>query len=445
MKRATALFGAAVLILTCLRSEAQSSPSGTIPEPPPQVSGGPPKQAVQPPPLPITTQIKKTIVFLESDCQHDFNKDAVNLTRDKVLQMPPAQQVMILNQLRLLTMRLRSVKPSVDKLTTEEVARLFPNGPATNVGPGQIPDEIDWMLHELIKMTTFTDNEISGLTPQDLSLIPLDQYRGTGFLAGYKDARIKPQPGDAGPRFFQYLVTNRHVIQPGVEDGTPCNVVSSYILLNHRPDATHSSIYSEMIQTQNILKWITPQDDSVDIAVSAIGLDEKVYDSSAITTDQFVTEEDVKNRLIVEGDPVLFAGLFIQTFDQVHTLEPIVRSGIVAMIPEGMLHTTLSNKMGRIYLAEAHAFHGNSGSPIFVDPNKFAGIISGPSYKLLGVISGEMFENSDLTLTVTSSLSGNVAANSDVSIIVPAPELVKLLDNPVLKADRDREIKSLAP
>jgi predicted NAD/FAD-dependent oxidoreductase len=56
-----------------------------------------------------------------------------------------------------------------------------------------------------------------------------------------------------------------------------------------------------------------------------------------------------------------------------------------------------------------------------------------------------MFENSDLTLTVTSSLSGNVAANSDVSIIVPAPELVKLLDNPVLKADRDREIKSLAP
>jgi hypothetical protein len=164
-----------------------------------------------------------------------------------------------------------------------------------------------------------------------------------------------------------------------------------------------------------------------------------------ITTDQFVTEEEVKNRHIVEGDPVLFAGLFVQTFDQVHTLEPIVRSGSIAMIPEGMLRTVLNNRMGHIYLAEAHAFHGNSGSPVFVDPNKFSGIIGGPAYKLLGVISGEMFENSDLTLTVTTTISGNVAANSDVSMIVPAQQLAKLLDDPTLKAERDREFGLLSP
>jgi hypothetical protein len=406
---------------------------------------GLPQQAVQPPPLPITTQIKKTIVFLESDCQHDFNKDAVNLTRDKVLQMTPTQQGAILNQLRMLTLRLRSVKPSMDKLSAEEAARLFPNGPAANVGPNEIPDEIDWLLHEVIKMTAFTEDEISGLTPMNLSMIPLDQYRGTGFLVGYKDARLKAQPGDAGPRYFRYVVTNRHVIQPGIENGTPCKVISSYILLNHRPDAAHADTYTDVIRTANIFKWSTPQDDSVDIAVAPIGFDVKLYDHIAIITDQFVTEEEVKNRLIVEGDPVLFAGLFIQTFDQVHTLEPIVRSGTVAMIPEGMLHTTLNNKEGRIYLAEAHAFHGNSGSPMFVDPNKFSGIISGPSYKLFGVISGEMFENSDLTLTVANSLAGNIAANSDVSIIVPAPELMKLLDAPSLKADRDRIVESLSP
>jgi len=392
--------------------------------------------------LPVTTLIKKTIVFLESDCQHDFKQDAISLTSDKVRQMPLAQQAKILNQLRILTARLRLVKPSMDKLSPEETARLFPNGPAANVGPNEIPDQIDWMLHELIKMTTFTEGEIAGLTQMDLSIIPLDQHRGTGFLVGYPDARLKTLPEDVGPRGFRYLVTNRHVIQPGIESGTPCKVVSSYIFLNHNPDARHTETYTEVDRTDKIFKWTTPQDDSVDLAVTALSIDDKLYDEVVVSTDQFVTDGEVKSRRVVEGDPVLFAGLFIQTFDRVHTLEPIVRSGTVAMIPEGTLPTTLSSKMGHIYLADAHAFAGNSGSPMFVDPNRFAGIISGPTYKLLGVISGEMFENSDLTLSVTTSLSGNIAANSGVSMVVPGPELAKLLDDPALKADRDRQVEA---
>jgi hypothetical protein len=37
---------------------------------------------------------------------------------------------------------------------------------------------------------------------------------------------------------------------------------------------------------------------------------------------------------------------------------------------------------------------------MFIDTNKFAGIISGPSYKFLGVICGEVYENADLTFSV---------------------------------------------
>jgi hypothetical protein len=420
-----------------------------------QVSSGPAKPAVQPPPLPITTQIKKTIAFLESDCLHDFKKDQPNLTRDKIVQMTPAQQVVVLNQLRMLTLRLRLVKPSLDKLSPEEAARLFPNGPPAVVGLNDIPDQIGWQLDGLIKMTTLTDDEIAGLSQKDLDAlsgrdpkkgdneaIPVDSYRGTGFFVAYVDARIKPQPGDAGPRYFRYLVTNRHVAQPGIESGAPCKMISSFILLNHNPDAAHIDTYPEFDRIDKIFKWKTPQDDSVDLATTAIGFDDTLFDQSAISTDQFVTEEEMKNHYIVEGDPVLFAGLFVQTFDEVHTLEPIVRSGTVAMIPRGMLQTTLNKKMGHIYLAEAHAFGGNSGSPIFVDPNRFAGVLSGPFFKLLGVISGEMIENSDLTFSVTTSLSGNIAANSDVSMVVPGAELMKLLDDPDLKADRDRQIEA---
>lgn len=406
-----------------------------------QVSSSTAQPAVQPQQLPITTQIKKTIVFLESDCIHDFAIDANNLPIDRLVQMPQGDQERILHQLTALSMRLKSVKPSMSKLSPEEAARLFPDPPA-GVAPIVIPEQIEWMLQEIIKMTSLTDEDIAGLTQMDLANLPLDNHRGTGFLIGYLDPRLKPQPGDQGQRYFRYLVTNRHVVQPGIEKGTPCKVVSSYILLNRKPDPTHADTYTESDRTDKIFKWITPQDDSVDLAVTPIGFDEKQFDQTAIPTDRFVTAEEIKNRRIVEGDPVLFAGLFVQTFDQVHTLEPIVRSGAVAMIPEGVLQTTLNNKLGHIYLAEAHAFHGNSGSPMFVDPNKFAGVISTPTYKLLGVISGEMFENSDLTLTVASTLSGNIAANSDVSMIVPAPELMKLLDDPELKASRDRTIEA---
>jgi hypothetical protein len=134
---------------------------------------------------------------------------------------------------------------------------------------------------------------------------------------------------------------------------------------------------------------------------------------------------------------VLFSGLFIQSFSEVHRLEPIVRSGTLAMVPEGVLDTTLNRKPGHLYLAEAHAFGGNSGSPMFIDTNKFANIIGGPSYKFLGVISGEVLENADLTLNVTTSFAANIGANSDVSTVVPARELLKILNGKELQNERD--------
>lgn len=407
-----------------------------------QVSSGNPPQPVQPQ-LPITTQIKKTIVFLESDCLHDFHMDAANLTRDKILALPINQQEGILNQLNMLILRFRGIKASRDKLSADEIARLFPQNSAQRAPQTNIPDEIDWRLTELIKMATLSDEEIVGLDPVEVNLVTVDQFRGTGFLVGYSDDRLKPPTGEkTGSQYFRYLVTNRHVAQPGIDKGAPCRLVSSTILLNHKSDATHTSVYVEADRIDKVLKWTFPQDESVDLAVTAIGFDQNQFDHIVIPSEQFVTDEDVKNRRIVEGDPVLFAGLFVQTFDQVHTLEPIVRSGTLAMVPDGELHTTLNNRMGHIYLADAHVFGGNSGSPIFIDPNRFAGIITtSPAFKLLGVISGEMFENSDLTLSVTTSLSGNVAANSGVSMVVPVSELMKLLNDQQLKAQRDQVIE----
>ena len=97
--------------------------------------------------------------------------------------------------------------------------------------------------------------------------------------------------------------------------------------------------------------------------------------------------------------------------------------------------TTL-RKLGPAYFAEAHAFGGNSGSPMFVDMNRFkAG--SGFNYKFLGVVSGEMHESNDFTIQTSSSFTGTVAENSGVSMIVPAQEVKALLMLPSFQKERD--------
>ena len=220
----------------------------------------------------------------------------------------------------------------------------------------------------------------------------------------------------------------------GIEDGKPCHVLNYFVLLNRKADSAQNAPHAESVNVTGA-NWHFSTDESVDLAVIPFSAPPEIYDYERIPVGEFATQEMVEKRLVVEGDPVLFSGLFIQSFQQMHSLEPIVRSGTLAMVPNGLMETTL-HKLGRIYLAEAHSFGGNSGSPLFVDTAKFSNPI-GFSYKLLGVISGEVLESSDFVMRVTTSYTASVAANSDVSIVVPAMEIKSILDDPSLQALRD--------
>jgi len=97
----------------------------------------------------------------------------------------------------------------------------------------------------------------------------------------------------------------------------------------------------------------------------------------------------------------------------------------------------------RLYLADLHAFAGNSDSPAFIN---LAGmhegsISSGQDYRLLGIVNGEVFEDEDFNLTLTAtSVEGKALANSGVSTIVPVDDLKALLDDPRLQRARDAEV-----
>jgi hypothetical protein len=382
--------------------------------------------------------VKKTVVYLREDCLHDFADDVSSWSRDRLAAMPLPQEISVVQKLVDVTSKMQTIRASMSKLSPEEAAYLRNPNALTN-DPAQLATEGEWRASILLKMTALTPADIQDMTPAELDALPPDTYLGTGFLILVPDARLKVPVGTDPAAFgFTYLVTNRHVVQPGIDIGKPCKLpLASFLILNHKPDPAHPSLYAQTIRFDKGTRWHFSTDDSVDLAVVMAGISTDEYDFTRIPTTLFLTLDDMRSRKAVEGDPLLFSGLFIQLFDkEIKSLEPIVRSGSLAMVPEGLLPTTMQRKPGHVLLADAHVFHGNSGSPVLIDTSRFANGF-GFSYRFLGVICGEVYENADLTFTVTTSISGTVGANSDVSMVVPAWQILDILGLPEVKKEID--------
>lgn len=259
---------------------------------------------------------------------------------------------------------------------------------------------------------------------------------GTCFFVFYEDKRLGENGG------FVYLVTNRHVASPGIENGAPYRVLATLLRLNLRTPGQGSE--EGALPIGNQMHWFFPSDDSVDLAVLPLLPDQAKYDYLAIPFSGFATRDVVESKEISEGDKILFTGFFYQ-FPGLRKFQPIIREGILAMMPDEKMETTLG-KPGNIYLADVHVFGGNSGSPLMVNLGGFrnGNMTLGNSYQLLGIISGYYHEDSNLNLTVASTVTGTVEANSGIALVVPVDELKSLLDSTAVQAQRDAEIAAKA-
>jgi len=259
------------------------------------------------------------------------------------------------------------------------------------------------------------------------------QLKGTGFFISIPDSRL----GQNGS--FVYLVTNRHMVEPE-EEHRKLRVTKRTIRLNLKKQGAGFNSLDGDIPLG--VRWFFPKDSSVDLAVLPMAPDFNIFDYQAFPISLFATKDIVESKVIAEGDPVLFCGFFYQYPGQ-KKMQPIIRQGILAMMPDENLTTTLG-KPGRIYLTEAHVFGGNSGSPMFVNIlglRNGALDVGGFSYRLLGVVSGYYPETEDLRLEEARTLSGRIEANSGISMVVPVDELKTLLDLPELKDQRETEIR----
>ncbi len=230
---------------------------------------------------------------------------------------------------------------------------------------------------------------------------------GTCFFVIYEDKRL----GDNGG--FVYLVTNRHVAVPGIDEGQHYPVQWTKIRLNLRPITQAMESEEVNIPLGVQMHWYFPSDDGVDLAVLPILPDQARYDYQAFPVSLFATKDAIAASQIAEGDNVLFTGYFYQ-FPGLKKVEPIVREGILAMMPDEVMETTL-HRPGQLYLADVHSFGGNSGSPLFVNVGGYRNgslTVGGFPYRLLGVISGGYTEDTTSPNT-TSVISISKRRNSN--------------------------------
>jgi hypothetical protein len=191
------------------------------------------------------------------------------------------------------------------------------------------------------------------------------------------------------------------------------------------------------------LQWTYPADDAIDLAVIPFMPDQAKFDVEAIPVSMFATQDVIKKDNIAEGDSVLYTGFFYQ-FPGSLQIEPIIRQGIIAMIPNEPIPTTLG-KLGRAYLADAHVFGGNSGSPMFVNLSgaRNGMLMVGSRYAFLGVVSGLEPEETNVALRPVATYSGKIDANSGVSFIIPADQVADLINGPEMTNLREEAIKKM--
>jgi hypothetical protein len=269
-------------------------------------------------------------------------------------------------------------------------------------------------------------DDVSSFLGKDDPMSGKLKYGGTGFLVGYR--------GDGAQ--LPYLATCRHVAR---------ELKSNFVIrVNTRP-ANISHVGSHAIRVAKA-EWIYPYDDTVDLAVTHLMLNNDAYDAVYMVLNDLMPREP-----IVCGDPVSIVGLFRLHFGSQRNL-PIVHTGNVALLPNPN-EKIPQNDGGRTievecYLVEAQTLEGLSGSPVFVREVVFLpegefkdGAIERPvafgSVSLLGVYSGAWDGEPGAILAEDRGLSGNLRVPVGMGLVVPVEKLETLLrDNPELKKQR---------
>jgi hypothetical protein len=269
----------------------------------------------------------------------------------------------------------------------------------------RVPDEVLKCVCFLCTRTT--DNSINTF-----------RYSGTGFFVTVKSAKHENAQ-------FVYFVTARHNIQKA---SGPL-----YLRINTLSgDSEHLEIKAP---------WIYPEKNGVDLAMLGWAPDRSLYDYRTIPSDILFSKEVLETESIGVGDELFCVGLFTYRHGAKQNY-PIVRSGIIASMPNEPFEDPKTAFKYDAYLAEVRSIGGLSGSPVFVG---LPDVINPTGMKrarkklfyLLGVIRGHWdLKRRETSLDFADEELREV--NMGMAIVTPIEELSTMLGSPQIKMMREK-------
>lgn len=260
---------------------------------------------------------------------------------------------------------------------------------------------------------------------------------GTAFFVYYPDARGGENYG------FTYIVTAKHILRDELE-GKYLDRVR--VRMNNKSGTGVSFAEVEVSDSNGNLKWFEDKDDiNADIAIllALPSIDQVDYVTFPVSG--FADADSLKKSNVTEGDSVYLVGLMPQ-FTGENRNYPVVRHGTIAMLADEPIPLSPTVKE-RVYALELGSWPGQSGSPVFLSLGGLRGgsMMLGEAYYLFGLMLA-FVPNQRPFETVGPTTTGYIGDSSNIGIsyVLPASEILKVLNSKEAQQQRDADIAAKA-
>jgi hypothetical protein len=244
-------------------------------------------------------------------------------------------------------------------------------------------------------------------------------FGGTGFFVTLVSAK-HPELS------FTYLVTAKHC------------VLKAYERFGHMKARSNLKDRSRAVLVNLDQKeWVFSEDPGIDIAVMSVSIHQSI-EAMTLPCEHFASDKNIEDFSIGIGDETTTVGLFTQRYGKKLNI-PILRSGIVAAIPEEVLYDPATGAEFHAYLVEMRSIGGLSGSPVFVSvpPYRARGLNRedpNAGYSIpIGVVRGhwEMAMEKDDSI---EDFMNEGKMNMGIAMVTPIQEVATIImDNQKLK------------
>ena len=200
--------------------------------------------------------------------------------------------------------------------------------------------------------------------------------------------------------------------------------------------------------------WIYGTEEGLDVAVTPVRR-QRGWETTAMDTSSFASDEALALYDMGPGDSTLAIGLYPRMLGTKRN-SPLVRSGVIAGMPEDAYRSKDGNYNFVPYLVECRSLNGVSGSPVYIRMREdVVGPCQNPDHKhehpvgtidtmfLIGIVHGHW----DLKASLENDQNGEsyqeavLAVNEGISILTRAQDILDFLEsNAALVGARQRAV-----